>query len=394
MKRDEVLLTIASLLFAVGLYLAVRDPQLHADEAIHYNQILRFVNGNPEWEPHLTTFPTYHYLLSLPARIFPTAATIPYLRFFAFCLSGIAILFFYGSAQWMDISTPMVRTFQFSFLPIIFPLLFLIYTDVFSLAFVVLAICLAINGRYTLAGIVGAAAILTRQNNAIWLVLCCVFIFERERGIMLTLKKGWFFVLLLCAFGVFVVWNHGIALGDVEKHPWGIYTGNIFFMLLLFFFVFLPLNIQCSGEILNFVKGHKLSWILIPALYAIYLFTFRPTHPYNQAPYAFFLRNRLLLLMNSSVLWKSFFFIPMIYTVLTLIVTKLRRREYYWIYPASVLSVLPSWLIEQRYYLIPFSLFLLMRDEATQTAETLQIVLYMPAALFLLYGITSGGFFL
>jgi alpha-1,2-glucosyltransferase len=165
-------------------------------------------------------------------------------------------------------------------------------------------------------------------------------------------------------------------------------------MLLLFFFLFLPLNIQRFPEIVSYLKRHKLSWILIPALYAIYLLTFQPTHPYNQVGYVFFLRNRLLLFMNSTILWKSIFFIPMIYSVFALMVTKLKNRQYYWIYPASIVSLIPSWLIEQRYYLIPFSLFLLMREEGTPTTETLQVALYMPAAIYLLYGITAGNFFL
>jgi alpha-1,2-glucosyltransferase len=396
MKHGELLITLMCIIFAAALYLTIRDPKTHADESIHYNEVSRLIVGNMRINSDLTTFPTYHYVLALPGKIHRAAGQLPYVRFFAFCLSALSILVFFRIAQNEDPASAQIRTLQFCSLPILFPLFFLIYTDLFSLAFVLASLHLARRGQYVLAGLAAIGALATRQNNLMWVLLSCFFIFQREKSILLALRKGWVFVLLLAAFGIFIWFNHGIAIGDRERHPWGLFTGNIFFMLLLFFIFFLPIHVSKAAAIWGFLKKHKVAWLMIPLLYFVYVFSFAPTHPYNQATdeFLFFLRNRLLAQMNASLLWKSLFFLPMIYALFTLFVTPLIDRQYYWIYPTSILFVLPSWLIEQRYYLIPFSLFLLSRQRDDSQADYVMLAINIPVAFFLLYGITANKFFL
>lgn len=394
MKRDELLLTVASLLFTLALYWAVRDPNTHRDEWVHFDQIHRIIAGVPNRNPALTTFPTYHYLLAFPARFYPPAGGLPFLRMFAFFLSALSIVAFYRMASFVDSPSSLLRTLQYCFLPITFPLFFLLYTDLFSMAFIFAALYFVIRKRYTLAGIAALGAMITRQNNLIWILLCCVLIYDSEKHFLTSLKKGWVFVLLLVAFAIFAIVNHGVAIGDRDKHPWMLTSGNVFFMLLLFFIFFLPLHLKHSRDILDLIKRNKKTLLLIPLLYLLYFFTFSPTHPYNQAAYSFFLRNRLLLFMNSSLLWKTLFFMPMIYSVFTLMVTKFIEPRYYWFYPASVLFVLPSWLIEQRYYLIPFSLFLIARKQDESLTENTLLIVYAPTAMFFLHGILADKFFL
>ena len=50
---------------------------------------------------------------------------------------------------------------------------------------------------------------------------------------------------------------------------------------------------------------------------------------------------------------------------LSLFVIRLRQPVHYLIYPFAALSVMPVWLIEQRYYFPAFALFMLFRESAS-----------------------------
>ncbi len=394
MRLEKVLVFAATLLFAVALFASVSDPKLHADELFHYDVVYGIIHheAQPNWD--LPMFPAYHYLLAIPGLLRQQAGAVPCIRFFSFCLSALSIFAFYRCAKSKNASDSIIRTLQYCFLPFAFPLFFLIYTDLFSLAFVVASLCLTIRRHYTLAGIAAAGAIATRQLNVVWLALCCILVLHDEKNIRIALKKGWMFVLLCAAFAVFVIVNRGVAIGNREEHPIGLYAGNIFFLLVLFFAFFLPWNLQNGRRIFSLLKSNKNAWLLIPGLYLLYVFTFSANHPYNRPLYSFWLRNQLLLLMNSSIVWKTLFFVPILYSVFSLIETKFEDRRSYYIYPATIFFLLPLWLIEQRYYLIPFALFNLVRPATSKKVEYLAIGMNVLLSCFFFWGIVTNRFFL
>ena len=55
---------------------------------------------------------------------------------------------------------------------------------------------------------------------------------------------------------------------------------------------------------------------------------------------------------------------------------------------------MPSWLIEQRYYLPAFALFMLFRESASPRVERALLAVNVVMALSLFVGITEGWFFL
>ena len=61
---------------------------------------------------------------------------------------------------------------------------------------------------------------------------------------------------------------------------------------------------------------------------------------------------------------------------------------------AAALSLLPSWLIEQRYYIVPFALLMLFRDEEAPWLENLSLVYAICVSAWLLAGIRDFRFFL
>jgi hypothetical protein len=164
-------------------------------------------------------------------------------------------------------------------------------------------------------------------------------------------------------------------------------------MLFLFFFLFLPLNILNLSKVYVLLKG-KRSIVIGVLLFAIYMFTFAVDHPFNLQWTDYFLRNRVLAFFTSTVLLKVLFFIPVAYSLLSIRVTELHWKSFYLIYPFAFVYLASLWLIEQRYYLIPFSLFMLFRKESSKLVEYSSLVLYLVGSMVLFYGIKKGVFFL
>jgi alpha-1,2-glucosyltransferase len=75
-------------------------------------------------------------------------------------------------------------------------------------------------------------------------------------------------------------------------------------------------------------------------------------------------------------------------------VIRLRRPVHYLIYPFAALSVMPIWLIEQRYYIPVFALFMLFRESASPRVERMTLAVNVIVAAYLFEGIVEGRFFL
>jgi len=60
----------------------------------------------------------------------------------------------------------------------------------------------------------------------------------------------------------------------------------------------------------------------------------------------------------------------------------------------TVLALVPSWLVEQRYDIIPFALWLAVAPEESPRVETITSVACVTTALVFVHGIQNGLFFL
>jgi alpha-1,2-glucosyltransferase len=121
---------------------------------------------------------------------------------------------------------------------------------------------------------------------------------------------------------------------------------------------------------------------------------FKNDHPYNNIATYYFIRNFILVAFTKSNALKALFFLPMLYTFLSLIVTPLSRKSWYLFYAITILFLLPSWLIEQRYYIIPFALFMLFRKDQSPFFERITVAYYIGILCFLLPLIVSLKIFL
>lgn len=183
-----------------------------------------------------------------------------------------------------------------------------------------------------------------------------------------------------------------------EIHPLSIHFSNLFLFLLFQFILFLPLNIA------NFPKIFKVSirifrkrpWIVFPIgiFFIFYIFAFKVDHPFNQNTIDYFLRNRILAYITGSDLTKSFFFIPIFYSILSLAVSEFNKKIYYFIYPFILINLCLFWLVEPRYYLVPFVFFLLFKKQKSLLVEGLNIIIFMILSGWIVWGAISQKFFL
>ena len=91
--------------------------------------------------------------------------------------------------------------------------------------------------------------------------------------------------------------------------------------------------------------------------------------------------------------WKPLFFLPVVWSLLSLATIRLERASFRLLYPVGLLSLLPVWLVEPRYYLIPFVLFLAFRQRMPVWVALATTCLGAAAAGFIFYGTASGWFF-
>ena len=81
-------------------------------------------------------------------------------------------------------------------------------------------------------------------------------------------------------------------------------------------------------------------------LFGVFLLTYHNTHPYNNVRPGYYVRNALLMAADQRFAWKLAFFIPAAVSLLSLAVTRLEQKSFYWLYPFTILSLVPFWLVE------------------------------------------------
>ncbi|MDD4319099.1 MAG: hypothetical protein PHW10_02125 [Candidatus Peribacteraceae bacterium] len=397
LAEAAVLLLFAGVL--VASFFAVKDATYFGDEGFHFEQIELFLKGELRNTGAVTTIPGHHAFLAL-LSVLTGLRSLLFYRAVTLCLGILSVFVFHDIARRLEPRTALVRTAQYVFLPILFPFFFLLYTDVPSVLLSLLALRSLLRRRYAGSALWGILSITVRQNNIIWLGFLFALFLWREYGRTLLrplpsalrrrltpylpaaqpplgrfrLAAGWFWFLLgFVLFAAFVVWNGGIAIGDKGAHPFpNLHLGNVYFLLFLLFFFFLPLHLFRMKEAAARLRTSRMLMPLLVVAFVVYMFTFVNTHGYNQDLYSVFLRNRILVYFNLSLLLKTAFFLPVGFALLSLAASPRKRTEFLLLLPLTVLYLLPSWLIEQRYYFVPFVFFLLFRAGLSRRQEWAQ----------------------
>jgi alpha-1,2-glucosyltransferase len=399
-KQNYFIVTLLFLFLVLALFLFWNTP-LKVDEQDHYPQIISYVNGD-YLKPYLiSTLTTYHALLAVISKI-AGIASIKFFRAVNLVFALAAILVFGITCEKLNRNSSIVTLLQFSFFPIVFPYFFLIYTDILSLLMVLTALFFLVKKKYEWSGLFSIFACFVRQDNIVWLSFFFTLAYIDAYGFKLKIKdvlrhflKRWSFTTGIVLFIIFVFINKGIAIGDKSMHPaFSFHLGNIYFFLFLFFFLLAPLHISNFRKIVLLINKHKLIIAGIALFYLLFILSFSNDHPFNTQWGNYFLRNAVLIFLNSSWLYKTVFFVFVMFSILSLCVTELKRKNFYLYYLFTFLFLIPSWLIEQRYYIIPFTLFLLFKKEDKKWVEISTLVLLVAVSGLFYLVIRSNKYFL
>jgi len=389
-------LAFAFFVLACGFWI-VRHMIPIADEELHYKQIMGIVEGRNYFPDKCPYLPGYHWTMACFSMLVHQAYGIT-MRIFTTLLSFLSVTSFFFLAKKIDPESAIRKSLLFVFFPFFLPFFPLIYTDIYSMMFIFLSMIFALKGRFWISGLVGILGLLVRQNNIIWVLFIALIAYfehcppqQRWKDIKSWIPKFTFFFLAIALTIAFALWNKGLVLGDRTHHELSLTCGNLFFMLFLFFFLFLPHNLSNFPKIVRFLKDNKLMWLVLAEIFLVYFLFFKANHPYNQM--GRFFRNLFLWEILRTPVSKSLYFLPIAYSILSLCVTPLKSRSFYLLYPFTILFLIPLPLIEIRYEFIPLALFLLFKEPDSERITVFTLATYVVPSAIIIYSMTAEMFF-
>lgn len=394
---------VLAMLYVAAAVLAYGVPHPFADELIHFAQVDMFRMGDFRvLTDYLTTIPGFHALVAAGMAAFGlegigAARTLCTL----FGLAAIAGFHALRRAAWP--AEGSLATLQFAALPLLVPFVFLVYTDALSLALVLWAATATLRSRHGVSALLLLLSLAVRQNNVVWvgfLALLAVWPIWRREGLhgwRTILRRAWPYFMPVFAFCGFWLWNGSISMSPTQAamHPdLSFHVGNLY-CLLFVLGVLLPL--QTIGNLGRFGRRAlaRPLWLAWPALvFAAFWFGFTADHPANAIMTDVFLRNRLLVAITADPLLRALTGVLIAASAAALTTWRLQPHEAWWLIPFSVVFLAGSWLIEQRYVLLPLAFLLAFRSHLDRRVEWATFALWLVAAVWIVHGTLAGHFFL
>lgn len=371
----------------LALFAFFCDYPRFVDEWGHGEQILRFTRGDWQLVDNMTTTPGYHALMALPVKALG-ATSLPAMRLLSL-LGGLAgVFFFYRIVAQLWPQERWRRTVQLAALPVCFPYWFLLYTDLWSLTFVLLAVWLALREKIGASAVAMAVAVTIRQPAIFWALLVGLAVASRNgwnaRG---TVARGWPYLLVGAGFVGFVVWNGGIAVHGRELQQPTFNLTNVWFFLFLVAVLFLPQGVASVGELWTRCRtDRQWRWGTIVAAGGLWLafgWTFGLIHIFNRINLDYLLHNMALYAAATQPAARVVALFAVLLGAVSWLLTPLRPEEFSGLRWLGLLSVVVLPYVDPRYYIIPFALFLALRPAAPRWVEVTQTVFYVALALWI-----------
>jgi alpha-1,2-glucosyltransferase len=382
------------------------------DEYVHWEQIRRFLAGDFRiMTDYLTTLPGYHLLV---AGVLHSIGweTLSVARVLNALIALSALAGFHALRRQALGRDDFLATASFAVLPIMFPFAFMVYTDLLSVALMLWVAWAAGNSRHWLAGALLLAAIGVRQNNVLWIALfalplCLIAWQQRGTELRHTLFALTPYAIAGSAFMVFWIWNGSVSLSTPQAHAhpdFKLSSGNLFYLLFVAAILFVFLFLHDWREFIVSLRTRPWLLLLPLGVAVLYWLTFHPDHPYNQifetaakllgVPEPIFLRNRILHATQTTPAWSVAFCMLAIMGMIGFAKQRLMRNPAWLFWSVSVLFVSLSWLIESRYFLIPYALFFAWRTPGARWAEWATFLLWLPLAALFFWGMRASTIFL
>jgi len=402
-RRQLSIVALAVLLIAAAAMAFGGDGRI-GDEWEHYQQVQWFAAGRYAVVDGLTTIPGLHAFVAA-VQLALHVESLGSARIVTMLFGALAAIAFASIRRALaPDESPGLATLQFAFFPTLFPFCFLLYTDVPSLALVLSAFRCSLDRRHVLAGALGVASLLVRQTNVGWIAFIALLQVLELRAAAGTPRERvraaaalWPYAAGVAAFAGYWLWHGSVSLSrsEAQVHPdFSFHSGNLFLMLFLVGAFFVPLLPAWLSRYAAAARVRPALLALPILLGVLYATTFRVDHPYNLYEPDFYLRNALLVYVAQHR-W-AFTAFGAVAVIAGCAVSQVRwqRPAFVLLLPVSALLVSASWLIEQRYYLIPVALLLALRVRESRRAERVMLAWWMPVAVGLLYLILNRSFFL
>jgi alpha-1,2-glucosyltransferase len=402
-RTDTLLAGVVLGALFVAALVAMRHRGSYTDELDHFAQIELFVRG--EWRVlsrYLTTIPGYHALVAAILSVFGVdSLNAARLVNAAFALVAVGTFHALRRRAWPGTET--LATAQLLVLPILVPLFFLVYTDVLALALLLLATLATLASRHVISALLLVALVFVRQNEVVFagfLAALAAWPLWQSRG-RSALRKivvaAIPYALPVLAFLAFWAWNGSISLSKEQMgvHPdASFHAGNLFFAVFLAG-VLLPLH-AVAGFAEFVARAREKPWLIAipPLVFAAFWFGFRSDNPYNAQIPTYFIRNGLLLAIANEPSVRAITAAITTIAACGLAPTRLAPRAAYWLYPVAALFLSASWLVEQRYALVPFVLFLAFREHRGRAVEWATAALWLLLAVLVFGGMMAVRFFI
>ena len=404
------------MIIAIVAFIFIHNEGWRSDEGNNMKVIRKLVMDDFDIIGYTTVVPGYHFVTAWflklmninKTKIYDVAAS----RFVTLLISLITLFFFWRLAVMISPNYSDIKLLQFFFFPTIFSFFYLVYTDVLSLLWVLVTMFLLFERKYLLCGVTAIISVAIRQNNIVWFIFPCLYIFftHYSQSIIISknkvflqmmslwqyLKQIKVFLIGLVLFAIFVYINKGVSMGDHATHPVTLSLTNTYFCLFLSFIFFLPLHINNLSKVQTLLTKHKELVLISILAFIISLVNFKITHRLNllDGVQDFWLRNVMLHYLMNNLVLKIIFSFGVVYSILSLAVTELHRKIFYLLYPITLIFLSLSWMIEPRYYFIPFTLFILFKKESTQLVEKSTLVIFICISTILFCGIKNALFFI
>lgn len=400
--RTAALAGGAAVLWLATLLYAQSAGRLIADEAVHVPQIQAFLRGDFAAHPLLTTIPGYHAIVAVAMRALG-AESIAWMRAIGALFGIVAALLFHAIRRRMDDAQPARSAALLFFLPFLYPYDFLVYTDVLSLALVLGALLCALDRRHVAAALAVTGAVLVRQNNVVWAGFLPLFALwpalERERWRVdrcfgEVLRVGGPYVIPVTVFCAYWAWNGTISLSKavVGGHPdMELHAGNVYFALFLFF-VFFPYE-TWTGARRFLARARRARWLFLLPLLVFAVARLKGSYDNSQFT-DYFIRNAIVQAVRHGDWARWLFGAAVAVAACGVAAARFNVRQGWLVYPFAAFYLSSSLLIENRYSIIPFALWMALQRSGGERADWIRLAAWIVASLFFAWGVFGGRFML
>ncbi|KAL0023149.1 hypothetical protein WJX77_007277 [Trebouxia sp. C0004] len=429
------LTVLCPLLLAVAWAFYAYAPEPYMDEPFHVPQTQRYCSGLFYlWDPKITTFPGLYIFGTAHARALQLLGSVclpdQYLPLVQGCNTALlrssnlvlGVLCFVLLRNVYQLLHPMVTSAfctEMAWLVVLFPLHFffhfLYYTDVGSLTFVMASYLACLKHRYQVSALLAGWAVLFRQTNAVW--VCFIIgmsVLKRclkaksdkpisealPQQLMFSVERVWHLKWVLLAdlwglilvpliFAAFVVWNGSIVLGDKAAHtPVKHLMQPLYFVLFTAIalgpFHFSPARLhQALIGLQQALRWQPLQTsaklLSVTAILGLLVNKFTMVHPYLVADnrhYTFYIWKDILTRSPAA----RYALIPLYAysgrSVWNSVKAQQLRSCALLMTLCTAVTLVPAWLIEFRYFTIPFAMVALHMQPASASQLKLIIAAY------------------